>query len=221
MSLSAKRGRGTEVVDELGRKPVLATEVMFEGLIFDVRRDTVDLGAAGVVRRDYIDHPGAVVVVALHPFDGIDHVLLIRQYRHPAGASLWELPAGLLDLPGEPARDAAARELREEVDLTAARWDVLADSFASPGAFPEAVRIFLARDLSDVPEIERHARTGEELELVPLWVPLDEAVEAALAGRVHNSAALIGLLATAVARDRDWASLRAHDAPWPERPHRS
>lgn len=220
MSLSARRGRGVDLADELGRKPVLETEVMFEGLIFDVRRDTVDLGAGGVVRRDYIDHPGAVVVVALHPFDGVDHVLLIRQYRHPARAHLWELPAGILDIPDEPARDAAARELAEEVDLTAGRWDVLADSFASPGAFPEAVRIFLARDLADVPGPDRHARTGEELELLPMWVPLDEAVSAVLGGRMHNSAALIGVLAAAAARDRGWAVLRPPDAPWPERPVR-
>ncbi|MEO7131522.1 MAG: NUDIX hydrolase [Dermatophilaceae bacterium] len=221
MSLSARRGQAVDLVDERGRKRVRSTEVMFEGLIFDVRRDTVDLGVAGVVQRDYVDHPGAVVIVALHPFDGVDHVLLIQQYRHPAGARLWELPAGLLDVAGEPARDAAARELLEEVDLTATRWDVLADSYASPGAFPEAVRIFLARELADVPEAERHHRTAEELELVPLWVALDDAVTAVLAGQVHNSAALIGVLATAAARDRGWTSLRPHDAPWPERPHRS
>lgn len=220
MSLSSPRGRGGDIIDELGRKPVLATQVCFEGLIFDVRRDTVDLGAGGVVRRDYIEHPGAVVVVALHPLDSIDHVMLIRQYRHPAGAFLWELPAGLLDVTGEPVHAAAARELREEVDLAASRWDVLADSFASPGAFPEAVRIFLARDLADVPASERHERTGEEVDLVPMWVPLDEAVDAALAGRIHNSAALIGVLSAWTARSLGWSTLRPHDAPWPERPVR-
>lgn len=218
MSLSAPVGQGSDVVDEFGRLPVLDSRLLFEGLIFDVRRDTVDLGAGGVVERDYIEHPGAVVIVALRPIDGVDHVMMIRQYRHAAAGHLWELPAGLLDLDGEPPWEAAARELAEEVDLRAARWDVLADSFASPGSFPEAVRVFLARDLSDVPAGDEHERTGEEADLRPLWVPLDEAVHAVLAGQVHNSAAVIGVLAAATSRSLGWATLRPHDAPWPAHP---
>lgn len=218
MSLSAPRGRGSELTDEFGRLPVLDSKVMFEGMIFDVRRDTVDLGVGGVVDRDYIEHPGAVVIVALRPVDGVDHVMMIRQYRHAAAGHLWELPAGLLDVAGEAPWQAAARELAEEVDLRAARWDVLADSFASPGSFPEAVRVFLARDLSDVPDGAGHERTGEEADLRLLWVPLDEAVGAVLAGQVHNSAAIIGVLAAATSRSLGWATLRPRDAPWPAHP---
>lgn len=220
MSLTAPRGSGADLVDVLGARPVVDSETPFRGLIFDVQRDTVDLGAGGVVVRDFIRHPGAVVVVALHPFDGVEHVLLIRQYRHPAAASLWELPAGLLDVPDEPPWQSAARELHEEVDLVARRWDVLIDSFASPGVFPEAVRIFLARDLESVPSDHAHARTAEELDLRPLWVPLDEAHAAVLAGQLHNSAALIGVLAAHASRERGWATVRPHDAPWPEHPAR-
>jgi ADP-ribose pyrophosphatase len=206
-------------VDEFDARPVLESEVPFRGMIFDVRSDTVDLGdGGGVVRREYIEHPGAVVVVALQAFDGVDHVMMIRQYRHAAGGHLWELPAGILDVAGEPPWRAAARELAEEVDLRAERWDVLADSLASPGAFPEAVRIFLARQLSAVPDGTGHERTGEEADLRPLWVPLDEAVQAVLAGRVNNSAAVIGLLAAATSRSLGWATLRPQDAPWPAHP---
>ncbi|HET7396917.1 MAG TPA: NUDIX hydrolase [Intrasporangium sp.] len=218
MSLTAPRGTGDDLVDVLGSKPVIHSHIPFRGKIFDVQRDTVDLGAGGVVVRDFVRHPGAVVAVAVHPFDGVDHVLLIRQYRHPAAAHLWELPAGLLDVHEEPPWKAAARELHEEVDLVARRWDVLIDSFASPGAFPEAVRIFLARELQDVPSHHAHARTGEEVDLRPLWVPIDQAHAAVLAGRLHNSSAIIGVLAAHAARARGWETVRPHDAPWPEHP---
>lgn len=218
MSLVAPRGRGHDLVDDWGSRPVVASETPFEGIIFDVRRDTVDLGAGGVVVRDFVAHPGAVAVLALQPFDGVDHVLMIRQYRHAAGGHIWELPAGMLDVVGEPPWEAAARELAEEVDLVADRWDVLIDDMASPGVFPEAVRIFLARDLQDVETHELHERTAEELELRPLWVPLDEAHDAVLAGQLSNAATMVGLLAAHASRARGWATLRPRDAAWPGHP---
>lgn len=199
-------------------RPVVASETPFEGIVFDVRRDTVDLGEGGIVVRDFVTHPGAVVVVALHPFDGVDHVLLIRQYRHAAGGEIWELPAGMLDVAGEPPWEAAARELAEEVDLVAGRWDLLVDQVASPGVYPEPMRIFLAREVRDVVAGEAHERTAEELGLRPLWVPLDDAADAVLAGRVSNGAAIIGILGAHAARARDWATLRPKDAAWPSHP---
>ena len=217
MSLEAPRGTGADLVEEWTSEPVLASETVFSGLIFDVRRDRVDLGEGGVVTRDYIEHPGAVAVLALRDLDGIPHVLLIRQYRHAAGGYVWELPAGLLDVSEEPPRDAAARELAEEVDLLADEWHVMADDITSPGAFPETVRVFLARGLTAVRAAETHQRTAEELTIRPLWVPLDDAVDAALAGRISNSATLVGLLSAQVSRSRGWSSLRAPDAPWPAR----
>lgn len=215
MSLSAPRGGLADVVEDWTSAPVVESEVPFSGLIFDVRRDRVDLGEGGVVVRDFVEHPGAVAVVALQPFDGVDHVLLIRQYRHASRGHVWELPAGLLDVTGEPHSQAAARELAEEVDIVAGQWDVLIDELASAGAFPEPVRIFLARDLRDVPRDHRHERRAEELTIRPLWVPLDDAHEAALAARISNSAALIGVLAAHAARAAGWATLRDKDAPWP------
>jgi ADP-ribose pyrophosphatase len=215
--LSAPIGSGEDVVEEWRSLPVVDSQLVFEGLIFDVRRDRVDLGAGGVVTRDYIEHPGAVAVLALREVGGEPHVLLIRQYRHASTAFVWELPAGLLDVAGEPPWLAAARELAEEVDLVADEWHVLADDITSPGAFAETVRVFLARGLHDVPEADRHERTAEELTLRPLWVPLDDAVEAALAGRISNSATLVGLLAAHASRAGGWASLRPRDAAWPAR----
>jgi ADP-ribose pyrophosphatase len=217
VSLSAPRGSGADLVEDWTSHPVIESRLVFDGLIFGVRRDRVDLGAGGIVTRDYIEHPGAVAVLALQEIAGVDHVLLIRQYRHGSHGHVWELPAGLLDVDGEAPWRAAARELAEEVDLVAADWHVLADDITSPGAFPETVRVFLARDLHDVPDAELHTRTAEELSLRPLWVPLGDAVDAALEGRISNSATLVGLLSAHASRQRGWATLRSKDAPWPAR----
>ncbi|MBC7290065.1 MAG: NUDIX hydrolase [Actinotalea sp.] len=179
-------------------------------MVWDVVRDTVDLGEPGTVRREYLRHPGAVSVIAL---DDQDRVLLLRQYRHPVRQELWEPPAGLLDVPGEPLQVAAARELAEEADLVAGRWWTLADYCSSPGGSDEALRVFLARDLTPVPEHARHTREAEEHGMPARWVPLDEAVGAVLAGRLHNPSAVIGVLAAAAARARGWADLRPADAP--------
>ena len=101
-------------------------------------RDTVDLGEGGVVQREYVQHTGAVGILAL---DEDGRVLFVEQYRHPVGMTLWELPAGLLDVRGELPLRAAQRELAEEADLRAGRWDLLIDWFNSPGGMTEALRL--------------------------------------------------------------------------------
>lgn len=204
---------GPDVADVLAPRPVTASEVVHRGLVWDVVRDTVDLGASGTVRREYVHHPGAVGILAL---DEHDRVLLVRQYRHPVGYELWELPAGLLDVDAEPPVEAARRELAEEADLRAERWEVLVDWFNSPGGMDEAIRVFLARDLSAVPDGERHEREHEEADMEAVWVPLADARDAVLAGRLHNPTTVVGVLAACAARDAGWATLRPADAPWPE-----
>lgn len=199
----------TGVQDRPVTRAVVGSETTHEGMVFDVVRETVDLGEAGTVTREFVRHPGAVAVIVL---DDEDRVLLLSQYRHPVRSELWEPPAGLLDVPGEALQVAAARELAEEADLVARSWWVLADYFTSPGASDESLRVFLARDLSPVPEGERHDRQGEERDMVARWVPLDEAVDAVLAGSVHNPSAVVGLLAAAACRARGWSGLRPADA---------
>lgn len=198
------------VGDVAAPREVTDSELLHDGMIWDVVRDTVDLGAAGTVRREYVRHPGAVSVIAL---DDDDRVLLLKQYRHPVGQELWEPPAGLLDVPGEPLRAAAARELAEEADLVAARWWTLVDYRSSPGGSDEALRVFLARDLSPVPEEDRHTREAEEHGMAVAWVPLSDAVAAVLEGRLHNPSTVIGVLAAAAARAQGWDGLRPADAP--------
>lgn len=196
-------------MDVPAARPVVATELLHAGMVWDVVRDTVDLGDAGTVRREYVRHPGAVAVVAL---DEEDRVLLLRQYRHPVRSELWEPPAGLLDVADEPLVDAARRELAEEADLVAASWWTLADYHTTPGGSDESIRVFLARDLAPVPDAERHVREAEESGIVPRWVPLADAVTAVLAGAVRNPSAVVGVLAAAAARDRGWTDLRPADA---------
>lgn len=171
------------LADVPGERPVLDSRVVHRGMIWDVVRETVELGDAGTVTREFVRHPGAVAVIAL---DADDAVLLLRQYRHPAGAELWEPPAGLLDVPGEDPVEAARRELAEEADLVAGSWWLLAEYLSTPGGSDEALRVYLARDLSPVPDTERHRRVAEEADMEAVWVPLDEAVAAVLAGRVRN-----------------------------------
>jgi 8-oxo-dGDP phosphatase len=203
----------TELRDVHDPRPVRGSRVVHHGLIWDVVRDEVDLGDAGTVTREYVWHPGAVGVLAL---DEADRVLMIRQYRHPVRHDLWELPAGLLDVDGEPPLQAARRELEEEADLRAGRWDTLVDWFNSPGGLDEAIRVFLARELSDVPAAQRFTREHEEAGMHVAWVHLDEARDAVLAGRLHNPTAVVGILAAAAARSQGWKVLRPADAPWPE-----
>lgn len=207
-------GSYADVWSEVLEPTVRSTEVLVEGRIFDLRRDVVDLGDHGEVTREYLDHPGAVVIVALREIDGVDHVVLIQQYRHPVRTREWELPAGLLDVHGEAPALTAARELAEEVELKAEQWDVVIDFFASPGSTSETLRVFLARDISTVSDA-RFERTGEEAGITGLWVPLDDAYAAVLTGRIHNPGAVIGLMATWGARQREWSTLRPADAPWP------
>lgn len=191
-------------------RPVVLSEPVHDGLIWGVVRDTVDLGDAGTVRREYVRHPGAVAVIAL---DDDDRVLLLRQYRHPVRSELWEPPAGLLDVPGEDLQVAAARELAEEADLVARSWWVLVDYLSTPGGSDEALRVFLARDLSPVAEAARFTREGEEQGIVLRWVPLDEAVTAVQEGRLRNPSTVAGVLAAAVSRAQGWSGLRPVGGP--------
>lgn len=218
MSLGAPRLRADDLVDDVAPRQVTASEVALRGRVWDVRRDTVDLGEEGRVVREYVDHPGAVAVLALREDRGRPEVLLIQQYRHPVGTFEWELPAGLLDEEGEAPREAAARELAEEADLTAGRWDLLADYVSSPGGLSEALRVYLARDLADVPDHEAFDREHEERGMPTGWVELGVAVDAVLAGRIRNATVAVGLLSAHLARDRGWASLRPADEPWPAHP---
>lgn len=201
------------IADQPSPHAVTASQVVWSGRIVDMIKDHIIVvdGQEPVV-REYTRHPGAVAVVVLRGESGGEEILLERQYRHPVKALLWEIPAGLLDIPGEDPRVAAQRELAEEADLVAKRWDVLVDYFTSPGGSTEPLRIFLARDLRDADEA--FDREDEEATMEYAWVGLDDALTMVLDGRLHNPSAVIGVLATHAARARGWAGLRPANAPW-------
>jgi 8-oxo-dGDP phosphatase len=192
------------------RHEVLAHKQRYDGPIFTVHTDTVTMPGGGTADRDVVLNKGAVGVVAL---DDVGRVVLIKQYRHPVARKLWELPAGLRDVRGEDLVRTAERELAEETDLRAARYDLLVDLHTSPGFSDETIRLFLARDLSAVPDDDRHERTDEEADIEIAWFDLDEAVAMVLRGEITNAAAVAGLLAAARAREDGWAMLRPTDTP--------
>src|SRR5215813_9097862 len=211
-----RRAEGTaaeelDIRDITDRWPVTSSAVLGDGTLVRLRRDTVRMPDGDVVGRDVLEHPGAVAVVAL---DSAGRVLLIRQYRHPVGRLLWEIPAGLRDVAGEPLRLTAERELLEEAGYRAGQWRVLTDTFSTPGISTERLRIFLARGLAEVPEAERsYVREHEEAHLTLAWLPLEEAVRRVLAGELHNGVTAVGILAAYAAREGGFTALRDSDSP--------
>ena len=189
--------------------------MLARGAITRYVQDEVSTPDGSTVRREYVQHPGAVGVIAL---DDQDRVALVRQYRHPVRQRLIEPPAGLLDVDGEDYLKAVQRELAEEVGLAADRWDVLVDLFTTPGIIGEALRVYLARDLHPVDAPDDFLRAGEEAHMDAVWASLDDLVAAVLDGRVHNPTLVTGVLAAWTARARDgFAGLRPADAPWTAR----
>ncbi|MFF3336054.1 NUDIX domain-containing protein [Streptomyces sp. NPDC002888] len=194
---------------------IRATETPFVGGKTSVRTDEVVMPNGEPARRDYQVHPGSVAVLAL---DDEGRVLLIKQYRHPVRHKLWEIPAGLLDVPGENPLHAAQRELYEEAHVKAEDWRVLTDVYTSPGGSDEAVRVFLARGLSAA-EGQRFEVEDEEADMEHARVPVEELVRHVLAGELHNTCLVVGVLSLVAARNGDGLdALRPAEAPWPARP---
>ena len=208
----------TTISDTPEEWPVVRGEDVAVGGITTYRRDQVLMPSGTAQNREYTVHAGAVAVVVL---DDDDNVLIVRQYRHPVRRRLVELPAGLHDKrqEGETPLEAAQRELREETDLQAAQWRVLADFYNTAGSSSEATRVFLAREVSKA-DGEPHTREDEEADMELSWVAFEELLEAVLAGEVGASSLVVGVLALAVARSRPGGTdaLRPVDAPWSARP---
>ena len=197
--------------DEPAHWPVVSSAELLRGRLVTVRTDKVRMPDNNLAEREVVSHPGAVAVLAL---DDAGRVLLIRQYRHPVRRLLWEIPAGLRDVTGEPPWATARRELLEEAGYRARDWRVLVDYYSSPGFSTERLRIFLARDLEFVPEAERDfVPEDEETELVSAWLPLEEAVRKVLAGELHNGVAALAVMAGYAARSGGFDRLRPADAP--------
>lgn len=203
------------VCDTPAPAKILSSRPDFAGHVWSVRSDIVEINDS-TVERDVLIHPGAVVVIAV---DDRERVLLIRQYRHPIAMMVFEPPAGLLDVAGEPAHLTAARELAEESGYLARTWHSLVDFFNSPGGSSEAIRVYLARDLHEIPGGRPLTGEAEEAFLPRIWVALGEAVEMILRGELGSPSAVVGILAAKAAEESGWNSLRPADAPWMVRDH--
>ncbi|WKD61119.1 ADP-ribose pyrophosphatase [Corynebacterium ciconiae DSM 44920] len=189
------------------------SEILHEAPILALRRDTVSMPGGRSAKREIIEHFGAVAVVAMRKSG---EIAMVRQYRHSVQQRLWELPAGLLDVADESALCCAQRELQEEAGLSAGRWELLTDVVSSPGFCEEAIRIFIARDLQEVPQPEA---VDEEADMTLRWIAVDQAARAVMRGEIVNSIAVSGIMAAYYATENDTA-LRSVDTPFSLRPTR-
>jgi ADP-ribose pyrophosphatase len=172
-----------------------STELHRDDWVIALRRDRIHPPGDGTEPFDrlVVEHPGAALVLALEERDGVEHVCLIRQYRHPGGGTFVELPAGILDVPGEDPVETAKRELREEASLEAAEWEHLLTTYPSVGITSERHHFYVARGLTSVDTDYR--RQHEEAYLEVLWAPFDEVLAAVLDGRVQEAPLALAVLA--------------------------
>jgi 8-oxo-dGTP pyrophosphatase MutT (NUDIX family) len=184
--------------DRPGDSVVTQSQVSFSGYVWNVVTDDVVLSNGDVVQRDVVRHPGAVAVIAL---DEDGHVVLVEQYRHPMMSRMWEAPAGLRDVDGEPALVTAQRELAEEAGLQAEQWTPLLELALTPGGSDEIISVFLAEKLSAC-EVVDFVPEGEEADIVVGRFPLQEVIEAVLAGRIRNATLACAVLALGLRNPR-------------------
>lgn len=171
--------------DELPR--IISSQKVFEGRVFNVTVDTVREGEL-TYQREVVHHHGSAVILPVFD-DGT--VALVRQYRHPAVRYLLEAPAGTLD-DGERPDDGAARELQEELGVTAGRLEKLSEFFVSPGFCEEKMWVFLATDLT---QGAQRLDEDENLEIVRL--PIADALEMITSGEIQDAKTIIALMLAA------------------------
>lgn len=203
------------VVDRPEDWPVLDRQVKATGRVQDFVEDRVLTPSGEQIVRQWVEHPGAVAVMAM---DDQGRLAVVHQYRHPVGYRLVEPPAGILDHAGESGVSAARRDLAEEARLAASDWRTLVDIFTSPGGLQESIRIFLARDLSPTERPDGFVVDGEEADMCLYWLPLEHLVELIYRGEVQSPTMVAGTLALALAVEQGRLDqLRPADADWPAR----
>jgi len=167
--------------------PVVGSEDLYRGAApFAVRSDRLhhpDDGPEDAFSRIVVEHPGAAVILAV---DDEERVLVVVQYRHPAGRRFVELPAGLLDKPGEDPVEAARRELLEETGFEAETWTHLGSTWSSPGITGELIHLYLAQGLAEADRGDFVAE-HEEADMQLHWLPLADLVEGILAGTIADA----------------------------------
>jgi ADP-ribose pyrophosphatase len=167
---------------------VVSSKVVFRGPVFSVVSQQVEEPDGVRVRRDLVQHPGSIVILAVDDSGKIPKVLLERQYRHAAGTRLWELPAGSLD-PGERPLPAAKRELLEETGYSASKWTKVLYFYVSPGFLTESMQVFLATGLK-----KGKAQPEEDERIAVRFFPLKQAVRMAMRGKIIDAKTIAPLL---------------------------
>ena len=172
---------------------VLESEEVYKGKIITIKRDTLTRGDGKNFVRETAVSSDAVAVVAI---DEQGRILLIRQYRHPMGRPVWEIPAGKMDVDGAQPEETAIRELQEETDTTAESVELLTLFLNSAGWTNEKTYVYLAKGLRNVPELQRE---NEEADIEKKWVSLEDAYEMVITGELDDAKTVIGIL---LAKDR-------------------
>jgi ADP-ribose pyrophosphatase len=162
----------------------VSSEVVYQGRVFNVRRDHLRLPDGGLVKLDIVDHPGAVTML---PLDDEGRLWLVRQYRHSANRELLELPAGAMEA-GEPPEACAYREVREEIGMSASQLVKVGEFFLAPGYSTEYMYVYLATGLKPDP-----LEADEDEFLIVETIPVAEVYRLAEEGVIQDSKTLAAL----------------------------
>ncbi len=165
------------------------TKQVFDGHIFKVFVDMVEMPSGRVVEREILSHPGAVGIVPI-TFDG--DILLVEQYRHAAGERILEIPAGKLDNDEDPF-NCAIRELKEETGATVSQMEKLSEFLNAPGYSNEKFYLYLAH-IDSIGEPEPDGDEEEDMQVIRL--SLEDALNLVKTGRIRDAKTIIGLLLT-------------------------
>ena len=160
-------------------------ELVRKGRVFDVTVERVTLPNGSCVDMDIVRHPGAAAIVAV---DEENQVLMLQQYRHAAGGTLWEIPAGTLEKHEDPA-DCARRELVEETGCSAEHWTYLGMIVPVPGYSDEKIHIYLARDLK---KARQNLDPDEIIQVERL--PLNRLMSMIAGGEINDAKTMAGLM---------------------------
>lgn len=163
---------------------ILTSETLYRGRAFDVRRDQIRLPNGKSTALDIVDHSGAITIV---PVDASGVIWFVRQYRHPTGQMLLELPAGTLE-PGEQPEEAALREIREEIGMAAKSIKLLGEFYLAPGYSTEYMYIYLALGLTPAPLDQ-----DEDEILFVEKIPAIEAYQLIESDKILDAKTLLGL----------------------------
>ena len=173
----------------------ISSKLVYDGKLLKVRSDTVRLPDGGTAVREYVEHPGAVAVIAL---TDSGELVMERQYRYPLGRDMMEIPAGKID-PGEDPLATAQRELKEETGYTAARWRHVATINIAIAYSNERIEIYLAEGLK-----QESAKLDDEEFLEVFTLPLATALAWVREGKITDSKTVAGLFWAEKVLGGDW-----------------